>query len=296
MGLSRFQRTKISMTNQKSADTDANPLALNLRALGHLVRERRIALGLSLVKAAAYMRLSAEVLAQLEEGKSISTEALFTVLTDFGLAMLVMPKADAIVALHAVGHAASWSRVSSDVLPAKSSETGLEPVLDRSSPPTLFLDFDGTLHAGNALIDEAGQVTLDSGRPLFEFAPLLVEMLRPYPSVEIVLITSWVQSLPLDRVLAHLPPELAQRVVGTTKDIKPRFDDLKLGSARTYVIVNYAYGRHLKNWLAIDDSVYGAYNFGSDDELVEHFLLLDSKRGISDEKAQERIRAWLALR
>lgn len=289
-----MQTPRYSMPDQKTVSTDANPLALNLHALGQLVRKQRIALGLGLVEAAADMRLPIDVLAQLEEGKSISTEAQFAVLTDFGLAMLVMPKADAIVALDAVSHAASWSRISSDVLPAESSETDVKPTLDRSAP-TLFLDFDGTLHAGNALIDEAGQVTLDSGRPMFEFAPLLVEMLRPYPSVEIVLTTSWLQRLPLNRVVAYLPPGLAKRVVGTTKDLKPRFGDLKRGTARTYVIVNYAYGKHLKNWLAIDDSVYGAYNFGTDDELVEHFLLLDSKRGISDECVQQKIRAWLEL-
>jgi hypothetical protein len=47
--------------------------------------------------------------------------------------------------------------------------------------PTFFVDYDGTLHIGHALIDASGLVTLDSGRPLFEYVPLLVEMLKPYP-------------------------------------------------------------------------------------------------------------------
>ncbi|MGT2512283.1 HAD domain-containing protein [Cupriavidus basilensis] len=280
------------MTRQQSVITNPNPLALNLRTLGLLVREQRVSIGLSQVEAAANMRLPTDALAHLEEGKPISTEVLFTVLADFGLAMLVMPKASAIVALDAVGHAASWSRMPGNALPARSSGTGLKPICDCPTP-TLFLDFDGTLHAGHALIDEAGRITLDSGRPLFEFAPLLAELLRPYPAVEIVLTTSWLQELPMERVIAYLPPELAQRVVGTTKDIKPRFGDLRSGTARTYVIVNYAYSKRLKNWLAIDDSVYGAYNYGDNDEEVEHFLLLDSNKGISDAGAQQQIRAWL---
>ncbi len=43
----------------------------------------------------------------------------------------------------------------------------------------LFVDFDGTLHAGYASTDESGQITLDSGRPLLEFAPLRIEILEP---------------------------------------------------------------------------------------------------------------------
>jgi len=160
--------------------------------------------------------------------------------------------------------------------------------------PTLFVDYDGTLHGGHALIDMNGQITLDSGRPLFEFAPLLVEMLEPYPSVEIVLTTSWLQRMPTETVISYLPPELARRVVDTTKSIKPRLSFVLNGSERTYVIASYAYGHSLKNWLAIDDTVYGAADFGrKPGELLKHFLLLDSTRGISAEYAQQRIREWL---
>lgn len=42
-----------------------------------------------------------------------------------------------------------------------------------------------------------------------------------------------------------------------------------------------------------DHPVYGAYNVGSDEEWLEHFLLLDSELGISDASAQRQIRAWL---
>lgn len=166
-------------------------------------------------------------------------------------------------------------------------------VLDRTTP-TLFVDFDGTLHAGHALIAENRQITLDSGRQLFEFAPLLVDMLAPYPLVEIVLTTSWLRTLPVDTVIGYLPPELSYRVIGTTNDIKPRLSYVLNGAERTYVITSYVYGQRLRNWLAIDDSVYGAYHFGSEPgELVKHFVLLDSALGISDESVQQRIRDWL---
>ncbi|MFM0185572.1 HAD domain-containing protein [Paraburkholderia nemoris] len=168
------------------------------------------------------------------------------------------------------------------------------PLLGRATP-TLFVDYDGTLHSGHALLDADGQVTLESGRPLFEYAPLLVEMLEPYRDVEIVLTTSWLQTLSTEKVISYLPPDLTRRVVDTTRDRKARFSYMQNGSGRTDIITSYAYGKRLKNWLAIDDSVYGVYHFGREPgELVRNFVLLDSTRGISDEGAQQRIREWLA--
>jgi hypothetical protein len=160
--------------------------------------------------------------------------------------------------------------------------------------PTLFLDFDGTLHVGHALLDGNEHVTIDSRRALFEFAPVLVEILEPYPDVEIVLTSSWLQSMSTEKVISYLLPELARRVVGTTRDMKPRFSCLQNGSGRTDVIARYAFWKGQRNWLAIDDSVHGAYHVGREPgELVPHFVLLGSARGIGDENAQQCIRQWL---
>lgn len=167
------------------------------------------------------------------------------------------------------------------------------PILDRTTP-TLFLDFDGTLHVGHAVVDVDGQVSLESGRQLFEYAPLLAELLAPYPAVEIVLTTSWVDAMTDETVLSYLPPELSRRVIDTTRGRRPRLSYMLNGSGRTDVITCYAFGKGLTQWLAIDDSVYGAYHFGREPgELMRNFLLLDSSRGISDEAAQQRIQAWL---
>ena len=207
--------------------------------------------------------------------------------------MLVMPKSQADVALEALGHAVNWYDVMTSQPSPTRSNTKTSLVLDRTTP-TLFVDYDGTLHAGHGLIDEAGQITLDTGRPLFEFVQLLVDLLAPYPSVEIVLTTSWLQKLPEDKVIAYLPSELARRVVGTTQGRKARFSYLREGIGRTDIITCYAYGKRLRNWLAIDDSVYGADHFGPEPGgLVRNFVLLDSTLGISDEGAQHRIREWL---
>ncbi len=159
---------------------------------------------------------------------------------------------------------------------------------------TMFLDFDGTLHIGRASMDEQRVITLDSGRPPFEFAPLLIELLEPYPAVQLVLTTSWLMTLTEDEVVALMPQELGRRVVGTTRYVSSRLSYILNGTDRTYVIWKYASGKRLKHWLAVDDSVFGADEFGrTRGELVPHYLLLHSLRGLSDGAARQRIAEWL---
>ena len=280
----------VSSSPLKSA---ANPWTVNLQALGQRVRDRRVSCQLNARDAADWIGVSAGVLGRIEAGKSVGTERLFKVLAGLGLATLVMPTSDADIALEALGHTVNLFEVAARRSPSETSSKRPRLVLDKTTP-TLFVDYDGTLHAGHALADGYGQITLDSGRPLFEFAQLLIEMLEPYPEVEIVLTTSWLQTMTEEKVISYLSPELARRVVGTTQGRKPRFSYLRDGTGRTDIITCYAFGKRLKNWLAIDDSVFGANRFGPEPgELVRNFVLLDSTRGISDEAAQRRIREWL---
>ncbi|ONC56028.1 HAD domain-containing protein [Burkholderia pseudomallei] len=161
--------------------------------------------------------------------------------------------------------------------------------------PTLFVDFDGTLHRGSGLLDENGRLSLDTGNPPFEFAPLLASLLEPYPNVEIVLTSAWMQKLSLERMVSHLPQQLARRVVGSTRGYKARFGYMQDGSGKTYIIRSYVLDHKLKHWLAIDDSVYGAYHLTSDLlPLERHLVLLDSEQGIGAPEAQQRIVEWLA--
>nr|WP_254212273.1 HAD domain-containing protein [Burkholderia multivorans] len=161
--------------------------------------------------------------------------------------------------------------------------------------PTLFVDFDGTLHRGTGLLDADGSLSLDTGNPIFEFAPLLASLLGPYPKVEIVVTSSWIYKMSLEQIVSYLPQELAWRVVGSTRGYKARFGYMQNGSAKTYIIRSYVFDYKLKHWLAIDDSVYGAYHLSSDFlPLESHLVLLDSKQGIGAPEAQQRIVDWLA--
>ncbi|KVV32955.1 hypothetical protein WK80_06440 [Burkholderia multivorans] len=170
------------------------------------------------------------------------------------------------------------------------------PIIFDNLTPTLFVGFDGTLHRGRGLIDEVtGALSLDNGNPVFEFASLLADLLDPYPAVEIVLTSSWLHKLPLEQVLLQLPSRLAARVVGSTRGYKARFGYLQDGSARAYIIRSYVFDHHLRNWLAIDDSVYGGYHLSTPFlNLEPHLVLLDAEQGIGSVDAQERIKSWLA--
>lgn len=287
-----------TMASSPSApESSLRPLAADLRALGSIIRKRRLECGLDLLDAADYSDIDVAQLSLIEDGRAASTQSLFQVLRGFGLEMLIMGRDDTSDALAAVGHSVNWLTVMEQRAPPREQRKRPAPpplVLDNTAP-TLLVDLDGTLHIGNAYIDDAGEITLDTGRPLLEFAPLLVELLAPYPKVEIVLTTSWTRRLPEERVIAHLPPELRSRVVGTTSSIKPRRSYVLDGTERTDVIRSYAYGKRLENWLAIDDAVFGAEQFEHvPGELSRHLLLLDSTKGIRDDDALRRISRWLA--
>lgn len=165
-----------------------------------------------------------------------------------------------------------------------------------ANTPTIFLDFDGTLHVGHAMIDQAGKIHPSSDRPLFEFAPLLVDLLRPYPEVQIVLTTSWLERVSREQVIQYLPEGLRQRVVDTTEHVKPTFGSFINGTSRTYVIASYALGKKLRRWIAIDDSVFGPYEFTkTPGELETNFVLLDTSIGINERRVLDRLKEWLAV-
>jgi hypothetical protein len=155
--------------------------------------------------------------------------------------------------------------------------------------PALYLDFDGTLHGGPALIDEAGHAFLESGGALLEHATLLVNLLAPHSNVQIILSTSWLKSMPSERVIEYLPCGLRHRVVGDTNRVVPRFGEVRNGTARTNVILRHARAAGLTTWLALDDAAFGIPR-----EFERHFVRLESARGISCPDALQQIRDWLS--
>ncbi len=160
-----------------------------------------------------------------------------------------------------------------------------------STRRVLFVDYDGVLHRGDAYRIRGSIVSSDPANiRLFEFADVLSELLAPYPSLEIVLSTSWVKVLGYNRARDAMPvEELRRRVRGAT--YHSRFDDRHLwnGVARGAQVLRYVARHRLVHWLAIDDRSDG---FG---EYVGHLVLCDPNQGLGDVTVQEQLKAALRL-
>lgn len=117
--------------------------------------------------------------------------------------------------------------------------------------PVLFLDFDGVLHPETALIKDA----------LLRL-PLVEEILREFPAVEIVISSAWrldwaEEAEAVANLRRHFSPDIAQRVVGVTpflgrrqeKDLAP------LPNLREVECLNWLKSNRpaWTPWLALDD-------------------------------------------
>jgi hypothetical protein len=152
----------------------------------------------------------------------------------------------------------------------------------------LFLDFDGVLHPEDVR-RRAGKgpyIATPSGHVLFEHAPLLAAVLRPYPDIRIVLSTSWVRWYrSVHRVARKLPPELKARVVGATYH-----QHMEEESPRGMQIWADVLRRKPAAWLALDDD-YLHWPTWCREQLVR----TDEVLGISAPQVLDELKAKLLL-
>lgn len=159
----------------------------------------------------------------------------------------------------------------------------------------LFLDFDGVLHPSEVYHTRGSGIILRAdGHNLFEHADLLVELLSPYPDVQIVLSTSWVAALrSYDRAKKYLPQALQERVFSATWHSSyghhsagwgwgSEFDRFSWNALTRHEQIRRYVRRHeLVNWLEIDDDDAG----WPDDQ--RHLLVCTNELGgLGDKSAQ----------
>jgi HAD domain in Swiss Army Knife RNA repair proteins len=121
---------------------------------------------------------------------------------------------------------------------------------------TLFLDFDGVLHAVSAPAGRPVLVQRDPegrARGLFDRANAVAEALAGLGTV-VVLSTSWVTAFGLAAARNALPPALRSLVVGATADAWGSKDGLEWGRmSRWEQISLYVRTHQLEHWIALDD-------------------------------------------
>lgn len=150
-----------------------------------------------------------------------------------------------------------------------------------------YLDFDGVLHSSEVFLSRRLGIHMQApGRALFEWAPILAELMEPYPDVSIVLSTSWVGEWGEEFARSVLPPGLQHRVIGATyTPYNLKYFD---AWARGRQVTSDATARRIDSWFAIDDDDRG-WPPGAAGRLV----LTDGSNGISSVTSQNAIRRAL---
>lgn len=150
----------------------------------------------------------------------------------------------------------------------------------------LYLDYDGVLHHRFVQL-VGGQPTIEiDGFSLFQWAPILENLLAPHPEVQIVLTTSW-REWNEGEAIRRLPDGLRQRVIGVTRKYigwgrrQPRFQEI-LDDAKER-------GLALDEWFAIDDDT-----FCWPAPIRHRIVITNGTRGVSDPEVQEQIRQMLS--
>jgi hypothetical protein len=124
----------------------------------------------------------------------------------------------------------------------------------------LYLDFDGVLHHENCLWHpkRGAYLHAPAGYKLFQHAELLASLLEPYPSVQIVLSTSWVLQYGLSGATKRLPEALQRRVIGGTFHSRHMHRaEFQFEKPRGLQVYEDVLRRQPRDWLALDDNTQG---------------------------------------
>ena len=150
----------------------------------------------------------------------------------------------------------------------------------------LFLDFDGVLHP-DAVYLQRGRPELRTEGSLFMWAPQLIEALRPYPGLRIVLSTSWVEWRGYRRTRAELPEVLQSRVIGATWH--SRVDPVEWQMLTRYEQIRRYLGNRQESWLALDDD-----NADWADADRQRLVWCNGETGIGNPETRARLQRVLA--
>lgn len=161
----------------------------------------------------------------------------------------------------------------------------------RYAEQILYLDFDGVLHHENVVVHPRKGIYIavpDANRRLFEWAPILEQLLEPHPDVGIVLSTSWVRVRGFRFAKSQLSPVLQERIVGATYHRRHMRQEDFLLMPRGVQIVDDVSRRRPSSWFALDDD-----HKGWPSPYREKLILTNGEVGLSDPDTQSAIARML---
>ena len=144
------------------------------------------------------------------------------------------------------------------------STTYLPASTPRSADVVLYLDLDGVVHHEAVLWHPRIGIYMSPhgavGRTLFEWVPILEEELTPYPSVALVLSSTWCIRPGYAHTLKRLPESLRSRFIGGTYHKRIHgADPWNLASFRStpcgMQILADVQRRKPRHWVALDDDI-----------------------------------------
>lgn len=167
--------------------------------------------------------------------------------------------------------------------------TWTRPAPKGAGEALLYLDFDGVLHHENVWWHPKRGPYLKAPPQysLFQHAPLLEELLHPYPAIRIVLSTSWARVYGCAKAAKRLPPGLRERVIGATfhsSMLKEAFAD----APRGLQIWRDVQRRQPRDWIAIDDD-----HDDWPEACLHHFIQTNPTEGISEPAVLATLKARL---
>lgn len=152
-----------------------------------------------------------------------------------------------------------------------------------------YLDYDGVTHDQEVYFHPRRGVCMKTrGRTLFEWMPILDELLAPHPDVVIVLSTSWVRVRSFSFAKKQLSSTLQDRVIGGTFHSRLMREEEFVLLPRGVQIAEDVFRRGPQSWFAIDDDHLGWPAWCRD-----NLIKTDGARGISEPAIQEAIRKML---
>lgn len=152
-----------------------------------------------------------------------------------------------------------------------------------------YCDYDGCLHDDAVFWHPKRGIYLATpGRTLFEWMPILENLLAPHPQVRIVLSTSWVRTRDFQFAKGKLSHGLQGRVIGATfHNREMRKDEFDLMSRAQQILADVE-RRRPKNWFAIDND-----GLGWPDHLRGQLVLTQDRLGLSEQRVREEIQEIL---
>ncbi len=167
----------------------------------------------------------------------------------------------------------------------------------RSADVVLYLDLDGVVHHEKVLWHPRKGIYMSpyeaAGHSLFEWIPILEAVLEPYPTVALVLSSTWCIRPGYSATLKRLPAYLRARFIGGTYHNRVHgVDPWNLSMFRTMPrgvqVKEDARRRKPRQWLALDDDLEGW-----PDSCRENLIACEGTTGLSNPVVQHELREKL---